>query len=244
MIPTGIYFYRYKKGSGKKIDLLLIISSLYLLYAVYNFINPAEFYSLIPDELRGATEFMATAKLSIAMMFYIILISYFVLLSMNYLSKNKNALKGLQIILTLLLAVYLVMIFYFGLFDILKNTSKQGFLFYLIKYVLSFVPSIMSMIVVFSAIELIKNFEENQYSELVVKGIRKIYEYSKLTVYLSVLSSLLVNGMQIFLFSIMQDIELFLDIPFIPLIVAFVGMILCKYFKENKGLFEDNNSII
>lgn len=187
---------------------------------------------------------MATAKLSIAMMFYIILISYFVLLSMNYLSKNKNALKGLQIILTLLLAVYLVMIFYFGLFDILKNTSKQGFLFYLIKYVLSLVPSIMSMIVVFSAIELIKNFEENQYSELVVKGIRKIYEYSKLTVYLSVLSSLLVNGMQIFLFSIMQDIELFLDIPFIPLIVAFVGMILCKYFKENKDLFEDNNSII
>ena len=244
MIPTGIYFYRYKKGSSKKIDLLLIISSLYLLYAVYNFINPAEFYSLIPDELRGATEFMATAKLSIAMMFYIILISYFVLLSMNYLSKNKNALKGLQIILTLLLAVYLVMIFYFGLFDILKNTSKQGFLFYLIKYVLSLVPSIMSMIVVFSAIELIKNFEENQYSELVVKGIRKIYEYSKLTVYLSVLSSLLVNGMQIFLFSIMQDIELFLDIPFIPLIVAFVGMILCKYFKENKDLFEDNNSII
>lgn len=100
------------------------------------------------------------------------------------------------------------------------------------------------MIVVFTGIELVNNFAENQYSETVVEDIRKIHKYSKSTVYLSILSSLIVNGMQIFLFSTMHNIDMFLDIPFIPLIVAFVGMILCKYFKENNDLFDDNNSII
>lgn len=235
MIPTFIYFYKYKK-----VDFILLISSIYLLFAVYNFINPEGFYKLLPDELQSATEFITAVKLSIAMMFYIILISYFVLFSMRYLSEGQSALKGLQIILTVFLGAYLVAIFYFGLFDILKNSS----LLYLVKYILLLAPNIMSMIVIFTGIELVNNFAENQYSETVVEDIRKIHKYSKSTVYLSILSSLIANGMQIFLFSTMYDIEMFLDIPFIPLIVAFVGMILCKYFKENNNLFDDNNSII
>lgn len=246
MIPTVIYFYRYKKGIGKSIDFVLIALSMYLFYMMYKFINPVNLYLLMPSELNGDVEFLKATKLSISMMFYIILISYLVLISMNYLSQGEKDtnLKGLQIVLALLLVAYLVAIFYFGLFDIFKNIGRDGFVFYLIKYVLLLAPNIMSMVVVFTGIDLVNTFSENQYGETVVGHIGKIYQYSKFTVYLSILSSLLANGMQIFLFPVMHNIELFLNVPFIPLIVAFVGIILCRYFKENNDLFEDNNSII
>ena len=112
------------------------------------------------------------------------------------------------------------------------------------KYILSVAPMIMSMIVMFIGIKLINDFRENQYGENVVEGIKKIYEYSKTTVYLSVVSTLLINGMQLFLSSAISDINMFLNVPFIPLIVAFVGIILCRYFKESNDLYDDNNTII
>lgn len=102
----------------------------------------------------------------------------------------------------------------------------------------------MSMTVIFTGIKLINDFGENQYGENVIANIRKIYEYGKITVYLSVLSSLFINGLQLLLSSSRNEINMFLSIPFVPLIVAFVGIILCKYFQESKDLYDDNNSII
>lgn len=134
-----------------------------------------------------------------------------------------------------------------------RETSKEidailiglsAYLFYITKYILSTVPMIISMIVMFVGIKLINDFRENQYGENVVEGIKKIYEYSKTTVYLSVVSSLLINGMQLFLSSAISEVNMFLNVPFIPLIVAFVGIILCRYFKESKDLYDDNNTII
>lgn len=249
LIPALIYLYKYKKGSNKEIDCILIGASAYLFYAIYQFINPMELYSLLPNDLYGSEGFISTGKLCVSMMFYIIIISYFVLISLTFLSlqektNNKNALKGLQIILVLFLISDIIVIFYFGIFDLLSKLNKSGFLFYIMKYILSVAPMIMSMIVIFVGIKLINDFRQNQYGETVVESIKKIYEYSKITVYLSVISSLLINGMQLFLSSTIRDINMFLSVPFIPLIVAFVGIILCKYFQESKDLYDDNNTII
>ncbi len=246
-IPSIIYFYKFKKN--KKIDYILIGTSLYLLYAIYQFINPMDLYSLIPEEFYGTSEFITMGKLSVAMMFYIIIISYFVLLSLTSLSveeeHNKGkSLKSLQIILTLFLVSDVIMIFYFGFFNVLSEINKPQFLFYIIKYLLTVDPIIMSMAVIFTGIKLINDFGENQYGENVIANIRKIYEYGKITVYLSVLSSLFINGLQLLLSSSINEINMFLSIPFVPLIVAFVGIILCKYFQESKDLYDDNNSII
>ena len=100
------------------------------------------------------------------------------------------------------------------------------------------------MVIIFTGIKLINDFGENQYGENVIKNIRKIYEYGKTTVYLSVISSLLINSLQLILSTSISEINMFLSIPFVPLIVAFVGIILCKYFQESKDLYEDNNTII
>ncbi|MDZ4910467.1 hypothetical protein GNF68_15820, partial [Clostridium perfringens] len=147
----------------------------------------------MPNELYGSEVFISIGKLCVSMMFYIIIISYFVLISLTYLSSqekttNKNALKSLQIILVLFLVSDIIVIFYFGIFDLLSKVNKSGFLFYIMKYILSVAPMIMSMIVIFVGIELINDFRENQYGETVVESIKKIYEYSKITVYLSVIS--------------------------------------------------------
>lgn len=248
-IPSIIYFYKFKKNKNKKMDYILIGTSVYLLYAIYQFINPMDLYSLIPEEFYGTSEFITMGKLSVAMMFYIIIISYFVLLSLTSLSgeeeHNKGkSLKSLQIILTLFLVSDVIMIFYFGFFNVLSEINKPQFLFYIIKYLLTVAPIIMSMTVIFTGIKLINDFGENQYGENVIANIRKIYEYGKITVYLSVLSSLFINGLQLLLSSSINEINMFLSIPFVPLIVAFVGIILCKYFQESKDLYDDNNSII
>ncbi|WP_434797738.1 hypothetical protein [Terrisporobacter vanillatitrophus] len=249
LIPTFIYLCKYKKGNNKEIDYILIGISAYLFYVIYQFINPMELYSLLPDELYGSSNFISFGKLSVSMMFYIIIISYFVLLSSKSLSSqektnNKKALKSLQIILVLFLISNIILIFYFGMFELLNKANNSGFLFYIIKYILSVSPMIMSMIVMFVGIKLINDFRENQYGEAVLEGIKKIYEYSKITVYLSVISSLFINGIQLISASSIRDINMFLSVPFIPLIVAFVGIILCKYFQESKSLYDDNNTII
>ena len=248
-IPGSICFYKYKKGKNTNVDSILIGLSVYLLYAIYQFINPMELYSLLPEEFYGTSEFITMGKLSISMMFYIIIISYFVLLSLTSLSceeenNKKKSLKSLQIILTLFLVSDIIMIFYFGTFNVLSEMNKPQFVFYIIKYTLTVAPLIMSMTVIFTGIKLINDFRENQYGENVIENIRKIYEYGKTTVYLSVISSLLINGLQLILTSSISEINMFLSIPFVPLIVAFVWIILCKYFQENKDLYEDNNTII
>lgn len=249
LIPVLIYLYKYKKETNKEVDVILIGLSAYLFYAIYQFINPMELYSLLPEEFYGSGGFISAGKLSVSMMFYIIVISYLILLSLTSLSveervNNKKALKSLQIIFVLLLVSDIVLIFYFGMFDLLSKLNKSGFLFYIMKYILSVAPMIMSMIVMFVGIKLINDFRENQYGEDVVEGIKNIYEYSKTTVHLSVVSSLLINGMQLLLSSAINDVNMFLNIPFVPLIVAFVGIILCRYFKESKDLYDDNNTII
>lgn len=249
LIPMGIYFYKHKKEKNKSINYILIGISAYLFYAIYQFINSKELYSLLPDELYGSEDFITIGKLSVAMMFYIILVTYFVLISLNSLSivektNKKNTLKSLQIILTLFLLSDIVIIFYFGIFDVLGKINSHTALFYIAKYILSVFSIIMSMIVIFIGINLINDFNENQYGKNVVKNMNNIYEYSKKTVYASVLSSLLINGMQLLFSSSVGDINMFLNIPFAPLIVAFLGIILCKYFKEDNDLSDDNNSII
>lgn len=248
-IPIIIYLYKFKKGNNKKVDCILIGLSIYLLYLIYQFINPMELYSLLPSDIPGSPEFIMMGKLSISMMFYVIIISYFVLLSLSALSteeenNKKKSLKNLQIILTLFLVSDIIMIFYFEFFNLLSKINKPQIFFYIIKYILTVAPVIMSMMIIFTEIKLINDFSENQYGENVIANIRKVYEYGKITVYLSVISSFLINGLQLILSSSINEINMFLNIPFIPLIVAFVAIILCKYFRESKDLYDDNNTII
>ncbi len=257
LIPFLYLMVRAIRHKLNKSDLLLPIISLYSFYMIYLFINPQ---LMINRTFRILTEedFIPMIKLSYSIIFYTLLTAYLVLNMVSHLNdvpKNNKigilctSLSNILIILSGLYTFYIGYFISFDLFQKIEAYFKEDRgpinLYYpMIDYVLTALPIIFTILILISGVRLLLSMVTNHMQEKELYAAKRLSSISKQAVYITILCNIASNVLQCLLAKQLNDKNYTLTISLLPLIIAFLAMILSGYFKETMELYEDNNMII
>lgn len=275
LAPFGIFIFHRKRGDQSKADWLLVLLSGFDFFMFYCFVNPQELYKIWNGAV-GYEDFLPYQKLGLSLIFYSIVISYLIISLLFKVDRGRirspwesefkkmNLFLWLRRILTAYLIFYMIVIFYFGSFQLLKqmtelfksqgdvdivlqqftqNTEVAG-VYSIAEFLCNLIPIGFMIVLVFYGIELLDRMEEDRYSAEVIRLTEKIGRMGRYTVYATVSCNLVTNLAQLCLGNWLLDINIWLVLPFGPLIIAFAALILAKYFKESAALYEDEQMII
>ena len=255
--PLFLLFLKTRHRKPNNADLLLLILSGYTFYMLYEFINPQLMLSHTFD-LLAEESMIPMVKLSFAIIFYTLMVSYLILSMISHLKEltSEDKLSTLCIhlsrILMIMAGIYTFYFFYFSSFDLFQRTDRYFVenrelinLYYpIFLYLLEALPIILSILTLLSGIHLLNAMVTDHMQEMEYLAARKMGEISRKTVYITVLCNILSNTLPFLLSNQLNNTDYNLDLSLTPLIIAFLAMILSGYFKETKELYDDNNMII
>lgn len=230
-------------------EVILIALSIYLFFMMYCFINPGMISNLLPKLVdTDMSDMLPALKNLIAAVAYSLIIGYFVLKFAGSF-KNTDIWKQAERILLFFTILYVS----FFSFTLPLNLFQQyeysiipeaGIFITVIKFFLDLLPMICFVGIIESGIRLIQLLKENKYNESAVKTASLLAERSRATVTVSIVCNIIQNVIQLIFWRELFHANFLLDIPFLPLILGFVGLLIAEYLKESSLLYEDNQMII
>jgi hypothetical protein len=257
LLPFVYFIIRIRKSGRKKEDLLLPAISVYCFYMAYEFINPSLMLKRIP-EMMADQDFLPVIKISFAIIFYALCISYLIFRLLSSLNKETEVnklsylCKSLQRILYLISAFYTFLLGYITAFQMFSDLDRFSFrdgismncVMVFLTYLFEGLPIIFSIFILVSGIELLNAILNKHLQSEEFLAAVQLSQISKRTVYVTVISNLALNIIQFLFTKMLNHTSYQLKISIIPIIIAFSAMILSGYFKESKELYEDNEMII
>jgi hypothetical protein len=210
----------------------------------------------MPD-LLADTSALPYIKLSLSILFYSLIVGYMILRMVRTLSRIKAVDKtnylylGLQKSLLFVSILYTFLLGYFTTIqfftdyhkNIEEGRSALNTLFIIIKYILENIPILYTILILIAGIVLLKAMMSSQPGEE-VNAANQLGMLSTRTVYITVISNIVLNILQFLLSKRLNDTDFNLEFSLFPLIISFSAMILSGYFKKTKDLSEDNELII
>ena len=267
LIPVIFFLWKRRRSDLKPGDYLLLLISIYTFFMLYQFINPHQMIRHLPP-LLAKENALPMIKLAYAIVFFTLWFSYLLLRSLGILNimngkdKTSYLCNSLQKLLITVSIGYTFLLGYFTSFQMFLEISQSNkesdpllpsmaysgsrsitILFAIIKFVLIGLPILYTVLTMVTGIELLEAMSTHQMDQEMF-AVMKVGKYSKKTVFITVISNIIVNGMQLLLMRQLNHTNFRLELSVIPLIVAFAAMILSEYFKETKELYEDNQMII
>lgn len=230
-------------------EVILIALSVYLFFMMYCFINPGVISNLLPKMMdTDMTDMLPALKNLIAAVAYSLIIGYFVLKFAGSF-KNTDIWKQAERVVLFFTIVYVA----FFSFTLPLNLFQQydysiipeaGIFIAAVKFFLDLLPMICFVRIIESGIRLIQLLKENKYNESAANIANQLAERSRATVSVSIICNITQNVVQLIFWRELFHANFLLDIPFLPLILAFAGLLLAEYLKESSLLYEDNQMII
>lgn len=228
---------------------ILIALSIYLFFMMYCFINPGVISNLLPKMMdTDMTDTLPALKNLIVAVAYSLIIGYFVLKFAGSF-KNTDIWKQAERVVLFFTIVY-VSFFSFTLpLNLFQQydysiTPEAGIFIAAIKFFLDLLPMICFVGIIESGIKLIQLLKENKYNESAVNIANQLAERSRATVTVSIICNITQNVLQLIFWRELFHANFLLDIPFLPLILAFAGLLIAEYLKESSLLYKDNQMII
>ncbi|MHC1721732.1 MAG: hypothetical protein AB9836_00860 [Aminipila sp.] len=230
-------------------EIILIVLSVYLFFMMYCFINPGMISNIAP-QIIGAdmSDTLPMLKYFLAVVAYSLIVGYLIL-KFTGSFKNTDIWKQTERILLLGTMAYVA----FSCFVLPLNLFQQyeyrlsaeaAIFVMVIKLFLDLLPIVCFVGIMESGVRLIQLLKENKYDQSAVSIANLMAERSRTTVIVSVLCNIIQNVIQLIFWREMLHANFLLDIPFIPLILAFAGLLIAEYLKESSLLYDDNQMII
>lgn len=113
-----------------------------------------------------------------------------------------------------------------------------------LQYLVSVIPRVMEIAVIFCALDLTKALQAGTYSVPVVQASQRLARWCKRSIYVVVLSQLGFNLLQVLLSRNLRDTSYTFDIPLFSIVFLLLVLLLAKFFAEGRALKEDNETII
>ncbi len=230
-------------------DVILLVLSLYLFFMLYCFINPGILSKLAPEMTGGdASDVLAVMKNVLAGLVYSLIIGYFVLkLAGSF--QSTNIWKQTERILIFCTMTYVAFVCFalpLNFFQQYENAMalESGIWVTLMNFFLDLLPMACFVGIMESGVVLIHSLKENKYDQEAVAAAHLMAQRSRRTVSVSVLCSIIQNILQLIFWKQIMHANFFLNIPFLPLILAFAGLLIAEYLKESSLLSDDNQMII
>ncbi|MFV0517750.1 MAG: hypothetical protein ACK5MV_10195 [Aminipila sp.] len=232
----------------KTFDTMLIVLAGVLLYTLYAFINPAIFSSLIPELFVVDNSMLPIVKIFITSVVYSLIIGY-VIIKFTESFKYKDLWTQAERIMkvcTYLYVAYICLVLPFSLFMSLetKSITNVDGMVTVFNYVLDLLPIICFVTIIQSGILLVNILKEDRHDAKAADIAKLLASRSRITVIVSVGCNITKNVIQLALLKHLSNSNFLLDIPFLPLILAFVGLLVAEHLKESSKIYADNQMII
>ena len=253
LVPVVFAAVALKKKRFKAEDTLLLVLSGFAFYMMYMMVNPA----LIGGPIHFDTEGFGKAVLG--GVFYSILLGYLVL---RLLRKTDSAptdklLKMLRLLLGIMAAVLILSIFYVGIISLKaqlaaiqsSNTDPSVSLgmtnfFLLLRFALTNLPNALEIVLFLIAMRLCGALMIDRYSEDVITTAAKLAAFSKKMVVTVLLSCITLNLLQVIFADALVSADFLTTLPLDAIILAFVMLLLSRFFTASRELAQDNQMFI
>ncbi|MDO5292334.1 MAG: hypothetical protein Q4F05_06240 [bacterium] len=243
-----------KKRTLAKADAMVVVLCACLGVCLYYFINPSLMEGLFYQRVIGnKTE--EIAKFTLSMLFYIFLAAYIMTRCLKDIKaehqKQSILVKRLQRLLTILTFLYtpiLTVSETMKMAEIMTRKVAEGKemtkVCYAVIETFTMLPSACIILLFVSAIALVTQLKKEQYSKETVEAARQLSRVGETTVYVSLLCCIGVNLLQLVLAGKLSSVNFTFEVPILPLLIAYVSMLLANYFKTSNELYEDKQMII
>ena len=254
LAPLLLLFWRVIKKKICLEDSLLVGLSALLFFMMYLMINPA-----LISKMFVLGSMSGVGKAVLGGTFYSLLVGYLIFRLLRRISHSKAAemLKWLQLIFALIAAALVFSVFYLALLGMignirevkLANTGPAVSLamtntFIVIRFVLQQIPVLLSVWLLILAIKLTDALKQDRYGEEAVTAAGRLGAFSKMTVAVTVICSIATNLLQLIFSKSLHTSHFSIQVPFVPLALMLIMLLLAQYFADSSRLHKDNQLFI
>jgi len=245
-IISALRFRRFKPE-----DALLPVVSIVLFYVMYQMINPGR----LPFA-AGAVEIEQAVLGGIV---YSLVLAYCVLrvLRLCGTASSRGLGRYMRVILHLLYVLFVFAVFGIGYGQMLAafaalragnigNEHLLGttYVFITLRHVVSALPHVLSMWVVFYALRLIEALGMDQYSDVTLAAVNKLVMVCKWALGVSVLSSAGFNVLQLMFLGRLHVVDSNIHFPVTSILFVLGALLLTQFITENKLLKDENDQFV
>lgn len=254
LIPAIALLFMRKKRKLQHEDALLGLLSVVLFAVLYLMINLGMLGMYL-----GVNAGPKVGKAILGGMVYSVLCGYLVLriLRIFFAANNEKLQKYLMVMLCVLNALFVYLVFgvYFG--DLLNafqaiqagNTGNEhllgvSYVFFVMQYLVDVVPYVLDVVIVLSALRLLKDLNADRYSESAVIAARKLSHLCGLALAITVLSNIGFNLLQLIFIKKLFVLNGVVNIPVLSIAFVLAVLLLARFIGDNKQLKDDNDLFI
>lgn len=254
LIPLMFLLIFSKNHKLKAEDILLLVLTGILFAAIYFMINPATLTNML-----GSTLSVSVIKAFLGVIIYSIIAGYVILRALRMFSNTdkSNLYKYLKILLAILNVIFIFLIFgtlfnnmiySFNSFTANNNMPGQNlwlnYVFILFNYIISALPYIFNVFIVFKVMNLLAELNEDNYSDKSSALADNLSRWCIKTLSITVVLNIIFNIIQLVMIKKLLVIESMVQIPIFSIVFVLATLLMAKYINENRKLKSDNDLFI
>lgn len=257
LLPCGIYVMLRRKHREKPVDVLLPGMSVLLFAVNYYMVNPG----LLQTGQTGAGKWL------VGSVFYSVLFGYLVLrlLCVYRKAQIRKLQQGLYVLLGFLnmIFVYAVCGQEFSALLTAIQTVQDGnsafamdgnllfaspltftWVFLVLRFLVNALPYLLDIAVVFLAARVLKELEEDRYSQEAVTAVQKLADFCALSLGIAVSVEMAFNVLQFLCSGRLYQMDFTVYIPVVPVVFVLAVLLLAKYVREDQKLKQEHDLFI
>jgi len=254
LIPLMLLLIFSKKRKLKPEDILLIILTGILFGTLYYMINPGTLTTMMGNALSASI-----LKAFLGVIIYSVIAGYILLrILRTFSNSDKHSLyKYLKILLIILNVIFVFVIFgtlfnnmisSFNSFTVSNTAPEQSlwlnYVFISLNYIISALPYIFNVFIVFKVMDLLAELNEDNYSDKSSALADNLSRWCIKTLSITVVSNIIFNTLQLILIKKLLVIESMVQIPIFSIVFVLATLLMAKYINENRKLKSDNDLFI
>ena len=236
-------------------DGLLGLLTISLFAVLFLMINPG----YAAAALHGGMAGYAFVNAVLGGVIYSILCGYLVLRALRlFVDGGTDKLAGyMAVMLGVLGAIFVYLAFgecfssMLGSFSALRsgNVGSEhllgaSYIFLVLRFAVSALPHILSVMIVFSALDVLSAFRNDRYSTESVDSVKRMSKLCVKALVVTVLSGICLNVLQLLFAASLRVINVAVEIPVLSMAFVLAALLLTRFVSENKQLKDDNDMFI
>lgn len=254
LIPLMLLLIFSKKRKLKPEDILLIILTGILFGTLYYMINPGTLTTMMGNALSASI-----LKAFLGVIIYSVIAGYILLrILRTFSNSDKHSLyKYLKILLIILNVIFVFVIFgtlfnnmisSFNSFTVSNTAPEQSlwlnYVFISLNYIISALPYIFNVFIVFKVMNLLAELNEDNYSDKSSALADSLSRWCIKALSITVVSNIIFNIIQLVMIKKLLVIESMVQIPIFSIVFVLATLLMAKYINENRKLKSDNDLFI
>jgi hypothetical protein len=217
-------------------------------------INPGTLTTMMGNALSASI-----LKAFLGVIIYSVIAGYTILrILRTFSNSDKHSLyKYLKILLVILNFIFVFVIFgtlfnnmisSFNSFTVSNTAPEQSlwlnYVFISLNYIISALPYIFNVFIVFKVMNLLAELNEDNYSDKSVTLADSLSKWCIKALSITVVSNIVFNVLQLVLIKKLLVIESTVQIPLFSIVFVLATLLMAKYINENRKLKSDNDLFI